>query len=145
MLVLWCWAVKMSRTLKTQPFHKNSVFVFLAKINEKSNHLRMILTFFLLFFFSVSQKIDFPFALVPVPSIAYVDDGEEMVTLTCTFNFPSWTNVSFEIQWFVNGNSSTPSRICDEPGNSCNTRIASTSNFRPRDQVIISRRFLCVF
>ena len=135
----------MSRTLKTQPFHKNSVFVFLAKINEKSNHLRMILTFFLLFFFLVSQKIDFPFVLVPVPSIAYVDDGEEMVTLTCTFNFPSWTNVSFEIQWFVNGNSSTPSRICDEPGNSCNTRSASTSNFRPGDQVIISRRFLCVF
>lgn len=105
----------------------------------------MILTFFLLFFFSVSQKIDFPFALVPVPSIAYVDDEEEIVTLTCTFNFPSWTNVSFEIQWFVNGNSSTPSRICDEPGNSCNTRSASTSNFRPGDQVIISRRFLCVF
>lgn len=135
----------MSRTLKTQPFYKTSVFVFLAKINEKSNHFRMILTFFLLFFFSVSQKIDFPFALVPVPSIAYVDDGEEMVTLTCAFNFPSWTNVSFEIQWFVNGNSSTPSRICDEPGNSCNTRSASTSNFRPGDQVIISRRFLCVF
>nr|XP_058945176.1 von Willebrand factor D and EGF domain-containing protein-like [Pocillopora verrucosa] len=83
----------------------------------------------------VSQKIDFPFALVPVPSIAYVDDEEEMVTLTCTFNFPSWTNASFEIQWFVNGNSSTPSRICDEPGNSCNTRSASTSNFRPGDQV----------
>lgn len=145
MPVLWCWAVKMSRTLKTQPFYKTSVFVFLAKINEKSNHFRMILTFFLLFFFSVSQKIDFPFALVPVPSIAYVDDGEEMVTLTCAFNFPSWTNVSFEIQWFVNGNSSTPSRICDEPGNSCNTRSASTSNFRPGDQVIISRRFLCVF
>lgn len=68
-----------------------------------------------------------------------------MVTLTCTFNFPSWTNVSFEIQWFVNGNSSTPSRICDEPDNSCNTRSASTSNFRPGDQVIISRRFLSVF
>ena len=49
-------------------------------------------------FISVSKKVDFPLAEVPVPSVKYLDDKEEMVTLLCQFEFPNWGNVSFEMQ-----------------------------------------------
>ena len=67
------------------------------------------------FFLLVLRRADFPFDQVPVPSVTYIDDTEITVTLNCDFKVPPWGNVSFEIQWFVNGNASKPAAQCDDP------------------------------
>ena len=91
---------------------------------------------------SVAKKVDFPFAKVPVPSVKYLDDKEEMVTLLCQFEFPNWGNVSFEIQWFVNGRGYNPDRICESTDVKCDKRSfelsscqATTPHFKPGDNV----------
>ena len=52
---------------------------------------------------------------MPVPSVTYIDDTKIQVTLKCDFTLPPCRNVSFEIQWFVNGNASKPAAQCDDP------------------------------
>ncbi|XP_066017326.1 uromodulin [Pocillopora verrucosa] len=71
---------------------------------------------------TVSTLKDFPFANVPVPNISYVDNGEPS-TLKCSFNFPTWNNVSFKIHWFENGKGKPPKTICENPNESkCDIR-----------------------
>lgn len=68
----------------------------------------------------------------------YVNDSEPQVTLKCSFDFPTWDNVSFEIQWFVSGRGLTPTTICDNPNEStCNRRdsLLGTSEYGPGDTV----------
>lgn len=92
------------------------------------------------FFFAVLIKKDFPFANVPVPKVTYVNDNEPQVTLNCSIHFPTWNNVSFEVQWFVNGRGVTPTQICDNPNESrCNQREfhLGTLEYKPGDTVII--------
>lgn len=77
--------------------------------------------------------------MVPVPSVNYVNDSEPQVTLKCSFDFPTWDNVSFEIQWFVNGKGVTPTIICDNPNEStCNRRhsLLGARDYKPGDTVI---------
>ena len=91
------------------------------------------------FFLKVLIKKDFPFADVPVPSVSYVNDTEATVTMKCSFVFPTWDNVSFEIQWFVNGRGVTPTVICKNPNESiCNRRYTrlGTSEYGPGNTVI---------
>ena len=91
-----------------------------------------------LYFFKVLIKKDFPFAKVPVPRVSYLNDTEPQVTLKCSFDFPTWDNVSFEVQWFVNGRGVTPTRICDNPNEStCDRResLLGTSEYGPGDSV----------
>lgn len=90
-----------------------------------------------------AQKVDFPFALVPVPTITFKDDKEALVTLLCSFNFPHWNNVSFEIQWFIDGVGSKPKKICEDSEMPCDERNIELSgsntvdpHFRPGSQVI---------
>ena len=88
----------------------------------------------------VLQRKDFPLAEVPVPKVTYLDDNEMHVTLKCYFDYPTANNVSFEIQWFVNGVVSTASTltICTFANEgSCDKRHAtlSTNNYQLGDQV----------
>lgn len=86
----------------------------------------------------VLMKKDFPFTKVPVPRVNYVDDTEPQVTLKCSFQFPTWGNVSFEVQWFVNGSGLTPIRICGNQSEStCNRRgfLLGTSEYKAGDTV----------
>ena len=66
----------------------------------------------------VLRRADFPFDQVPVPKVTYINDNEIKVTLKCNFTVPPWGNVSFEIQWFVNGKASKPAAQCDDPATS---------------------------
>lgn len=91
----------------------------------------------------VVQKADFPFAQVPVPTVTYKDDQEPIVTLLCSFNFSNWNNVSFEIQWFIDGSGSKPQRLCENSDSQCDVRNVELSgseyvdpHFRPGSQVI---------
>ena len=70
------------------------------------------------FILLVLSRADFPFDQVPVPNVTYINDNEIKVTLKCNFTVPPWGNVSFEIQWFVNGNASKPAAQCDDPATS---------------------------
>ena len=57
------------------------------------------------------------------------------MTLLCQFHFPNWNNVSFEIQWFVNGQGSTPYRLCENSDVQCDQRnipLSSDENTSPR-------------
>ena len=88
----------------------------------------------------VLTRKDFPLAEVPVPVVTYFKDNEIRVTLKCDFDFPTTSNVSFKIQWFVNGNESTASNttICKNPNEcSCDQRYAnlSTNDYKLGDQV----------
>lgn len=90
----------------------------------------------------MSKKVDFPLAKVPVPSVKYLDDEEEMATLLCQFEFPNWGNVSFEMQWFVNGKGYNPDRICESTDKECDKRsfqLSSsdtvTPHFKPGENV----------
>ena len=64
------------------------------------------------------MKADLPFAQVPVPNVTYLNDGEMEITLTCDFQVPPWGNVSFEVQWYVNGKGLRPVQ-CDDPDIEC--------------------------
>ena len=75
------------------------------------------LVYLQLVFLLVLRRADFPFDQVPVPSVIYLDDTEITVTLNCDFEVPPWRNVSFEIQWFVNGKVSKSAQ-CDDPATS---------------------------
>lgn len=64
------------------------------------------------------------------------------MTLLCQFDFPDWGNVSFEIQWFVNGKGSTPDRICESTDDECEKRSfplfserSTNPHFKPGDNV----------
>ena len=84
------------------------------------------------------MKKDFPFAQIPVPSVNYVNDTEPKVTLKCSFDFPTWDNVSFEVQWFVSGRRATLSSICvNREESTCNQRysLLETSEYGPGDTV----------
>ena len=74
-----------------------------------------------IFFGLVLLKADFPFAQVPVPSVTYLNDAKDQedikVTLKCDFQVPPWGNVSFEVQWYVNGKGLGPAQ-CDDPDKS---------------------------
>lgn len=70
-----------------------------------------------IFFGLVLLKADFPFAQVPVPSVSHLNDGEKMITLKCNFQVPPWGNVSFEVEWYVNGRGLGPVH-CDDPDTS---------------------------
>ena len=88
----------------------------------------------------VLTRKDFPLAEVPVPDVTYLKDNEIRVTLKCDFEFPTTSNVSFKIQWFVNGEESTASTatICENPNEgSCDQRYAtlSTNDYKLGDQV----------
>ena len=91
-------------------------------------------------FILVRIKKDFPFADVPVSSVSYVDEKEAEVTMNCSFDFATWDNVSFEIQWFVDGRGVTPTTICDNPEEStCNPprfSLLGKSEYGPGDTVI---------
>lgn len=109
-----------------------SIFFFFY-IVDKTGHCYVFT-----FVSKVLIKKDFPFAKVPVPSVNYLDDGEPQVTLKCSFQFPKWGNVSFEVQWFVSGRSVTPIRICNNPNEgTCNRResFLRTSEYKPGDTV----------
>ena len=82
----------------------------------------------------VQQKQDFPFSDVPVPKVTYLDDGKEEVTLKCDFDVPTWGNVSFEIQWFVNGRGLGPAE-CDDPDNNKCSHLGTT-DYKLGDRVV---------
>lgn len=70
--------------------------------------------------------------------MSYLNDAKPEVTLKCSFDFPTWGNVSFEVQWFVNGGGVTPKRICDNLNeSSCNLREfqLNTSEYKLGDSV----------
>ena len=98
----------------------------------------ILVTYRFLIFFVVSLKKDFPFANVPVPNVTYLDDGKKMITLKCDFVVPNWDNVSFEIQWFVNGRGLGPV-VCDNP------RTSNCAQLRATDYSLGSHvsKFLC--
>lgn len=80
-----------------------------------------------LFFFGlVLLKADFPFAQVPVPNVTYLDDREIKITLKCDFQVPPWGNVSFEVQWYVNGRGLGPVH-CDNPNASQCAHLRSSN------------------
>ncbi|XP_001626966.2 von Willebrand factor D and EGF domain-containing protein [Nematostella vectensis] len=57
--------------------------------------------------------LDFPYSLLPMPSITYQKPAQVNITMLCQFEFQPWTNVSFQVEWFVNGvnvTRDTPSR-----------------------------------
>lgn len=88
----------------------------------------------------VLLRKDFRLAEVPVPNVTFVEDNEIFVTLKCYFDFPTAGNVSFKIQWFVNGKESTASSatICEFANEgSCDQRHATltTNNYKLGDQV----------
>jgi len=88
----------------------------------------------------VLLRKDFPLAEVPVPHVTYLEDNEIFVTLKCYFDFPASGNVSFKIQWFVNGQESTASAatICEFANEgSCDQRhtTLSTDDYQLGDQV----------
>lgn len=88
----------------------------------------------------MSTLKDFPFANVPVPNISYVDNGEPS-TLKCSFNFPTWNNVSFKIHWFENGKGKPPKTICENPNESkCDIRHSElrSADFEAGSWVITS-------
>ena len=90
------------------------------------------------FLFEVLIKKDFPYASVPVPRVNYVNDSEPQISLKCSFDFPKSDNVSFKVQWFVNGKGVTPTIICDNPNEStCNRRdsLLGPSEYKPGDTV----------
>jgi len=91
----------------------------------------------LLLFFQVLIKKDFPFAKVPVPTVSYLNDTEPQVTLKCSFDFPTWGNVSFDVQWFVNAKGVKTTTICDNPNEKCNRREfeLTTTDYGPGDSV----------
>ena len=75
---------------------------------------------------------------MPVPYVTYLDDNEKTVTLKCYFDFPAANNVSFKIQWFVNGGGAKASTICENPNEgSCDRRHVrlTTSDYQLGDQV----------
>lgn len=90
----------------------------------------------------VLLRKDFPLAEVPVPHLTYLEDNEIFVTLKCYFDFPTSGNVSFKIQWFVNGQVSATSTatICEFANEgSCDQRRATLSknSYKLGDQVIV--------
>ena len=87
----------------------------IANICSSARCIKILVYLQLVFFLLVLRRADFPFDQVPVPSVTYIDDTEITVTLNCDFKVPPWGNVSFEIQWFVNGNASKPAAQCDDP------------------------------
>ena len=79
--------------------------------------------------------MDFPFAKVPTPNVTYLNDSEVEITLKCDFDVPPGKNVSFEIQWFINGKGLSPAS-CDDPRTS-NCGQLEKSEYKLGDQVLI--------
>ncbi|KAK3722302.1 hypothetical protein QZH41_017750, partial [Actinostola sp. cb2023] len=72
---------------------------------------------------TVSTIVDFPFGLVPVPTITYQDNPIDPVTMLCKFQFFPWKNVSFAVEWFTDGYSVKNETICSgEDDNGCAKR-----------------------
>lgn len=85
--------------------------------------------------------MDFPFDKVPIPRVTYLDDGKEIITLKCDFDVAPGNNVSFEIEWFINGTGLGPTS-CDDPGAS-NCGQLEKSEYSLGDQVLLFFRFKC--
>lgn len=92
---------------------------------------------------SSARRAVFPFDQVPVPSVTYIDDTKIQVTLKCDFTLPPCCNVSFEIQWFVNGNASKPAAQCDDPLTSECSRL-NHSEYQLGSHVI-SFPLICIY
>ena len=88
------------------------------------------------------MKADFPFAQVPVPNVTYLDDREVKITLKCDFQVPPWRNVSFEVQWYVNGKGLRPVH-CDDPDKSQCAHLRS-SNY-PLGSYVRQFHFFCYY
>lgn len=79
--------------------------------------------------------MDFPFAKVPIPRVTYLNDSKVIITFKCDFDVPPGNNVTFEIQWFINGKGLRPAP-CDNPGTS-NCGQLKKSEYSLGDQVLL--------